>query len=116
MPSYRYEAKNASGKVHSGVLVAPTLAAASQQLRDKGEFILALAPGDEAGVKKGFSYGATDPFGWKATEKVTTIYDLHATVLYLLGLDHKELTYYHNGTRRRLTDVHGEVIREILAP
>ena len=46
---------------------------------------------------------------------VSTIYDFHATVLHLLGLDHERLTYYHNGSRRRLTDVHGHVIRPILA-
>ena len=68
-----------------------------------------------AGVKRGFSYGATDDFGYKATENVATIYDLHATVLHLLGLDHEWLTFYHNGTERRLTDVHGEVIKGVLA-
>ena len=68
-----------------------------------------------AGVKKAFSYGATDEFGYTAVEKASTIYDLHATVLHLLGLDHEKLTYYHNGIHRRLTDVHGSVIRDILA-
>ena len=69
-----------------------------------------------AGVKGGFSYGATDEFGYKATpETVCTIYDFHATILHLLGLDHKRLTYYNNGTQRRLTDVHGEVLTPILA-
>jgi hypothetical protein len=68
-----------------------------------------------AGVKKGFSYGATDEFGYKAVQNVATIYDLHATILHLLGLDHERLTYYHNGVERRLTDVHGEVLTEILA-
>jgi hypothetical protein len=68
-----------------------------------------------AGVKPGVSYGATDDFGRRAVDKVSTIYDLHATVLHLLGLDHEKLTYYHNGIRRRLTDVHGHVIQEVLA-
>jgi hypothetical protein len=68
-----------------------------------------------AGVKRGFSYGATDEFGYQAVENVSTIYDLHATVLHLLGLDHERLTFYHNGAERRLTDVHGEVINPILA-
>ncbi len=45
---------------------------------------------------------------------MTTIYDLHATILHLLGLDHERLSYYHNGIERRLTDVHGEVITDIL--
>jgi hypothetical protein len=68
-----------------------------------------------AGVKCGFSYGATDDFGYKAVKDITTIYDLHATMLHLLGLDHERLSYYHNGAERRLTDVHGEVIEDILA-
>lgn len=68
-----------------------------------------------AGVKHAFSYGATDEFGYKATENVTTIYDLHATILHLLGLDHERLSFYHNGIERRLTDVHGEVIHDLLA-
>jgi hypothetical protein len=66
-----------------------------------------------AGVKAPFSYGTTDEFGYAATDKAVTIYDLHATVLHLLGLDHEKLTYYHNGIHRRLTDVHGTVIRAI---
>ena len=67
-----------------------------------------------AGVKRGFSHGATDEFGYTAAENPTTIYDLHATVLHLLGLDHERLSFYHNGVERRLTDVHGHVIRAIL--
>lgn len=67
-----------------------------------------------AGVKRAFSYGATDEFGYKAVENVATIYDLHATILHLLGLDHERLSFYHNGIERRLTDVHGQVINEIL--
>ena len=68
-----------------------------------------------AGVKRGFSYGATDEFGYRAVQDVTTIYDLHATVLHLLGLDHERLSFYHNGIERRLTDVHGQVIQSVLA-
>ena len=68
-----------------------------------------------AGVKRGFSYGATDEFGWKAQQDPCTIYDFHATVLHLLGLNHTKLTYYHNGTQRRLTDVHGHVLSALLA-
>ena len=68
-----------------------------------------------AGVKRGFSFGATDEFGYKAVENVATIYDLHATILHLLGLDHERLTFYHNGIERRLTDVHGEVLKEVIA-
>lgn len=68
-----------------------------------------------AGVKRGFSYGATDEFGYKAVDNIATIYDLHATILHLLGLDHERLTFYHNGTERRLTDVHGQVLHSLLA-
>ena len=68
-----------------------------------------------AGVKPGFSFGATDDFGYKAVEEVSTIYDLHATILHLLGIDHERLTFYHNGNERRLTDVHGDVIKGILS-
>jgi hypothetical protein len=68
-----------------------------------------------AGVKRAFSHGATDPFGYRAVEKVATIYDLHATILHLLGLGHERLSFYHNGTERRLTDVHGRVIEGVLA-
>ena len=68
-----------------------------------------------AGIRRGFSYGATDEFGHKAVENVATIYDLHATLLHLLGLDHERLSFYHNGIERRLTDVHGRVLHEILA-
>ena len=66
-----------------------------------------------AGVKAPYTYGATDEFSYRSVDKVSTVYDLHATVLHLLGLDHTKLTYYHNGFERRLTDVHGHVIREI---
>ncbi len=68
-----------------------------------------------AGVKHAFSHGSTDDFGYQAAESPATIYDLHATLLHLLGLDHERLSFYHNGIERRLTDVHGHVIREVLA-
>jgi hypothetical protein len=68
-----------------------------------------------AGVKRAFSYGATDEFGYQAVEKVATIYDLHATILHVLGLNHERLSFYHNGIERRLTDVHGHVIEDVLA-
>ena len=66
------------------------------------------------GIKGGTSYGSSDEFGFKAAENPTYSYDLHATALHLLGLDHERLSYYHNGIARRLTDVHGHVIREIV--
>jgi hypothetical protein len=67
-----------------------------------------------AGLKPGFAYGASDEVGYHAAENPVTIYDFHATVLHLLGLDHKRLTFYHNGIQRRLTDVHGEVVEAVL--
>ncbi len=68
-----------------------------------------------AGVKRGFSYGESDDFGFKAAVNPTEIYDFNATILHLLGLDHERLSYYHNGLERRLTNVHGHVIQDVLA-
>jgi membrane-anchored protein YejM (alkaline phosphatase superfamily) len=67
------------------------------------------------GIKGGTTYGATDDLGYHAVENVTTVYDLWATVLHVLGVDHEALTYRFGGRDFRLTDVHGNVIREILA-
>lgn len=67
------------------------------------------------GVKAGYSYGASDEAGYFASENPVTIYDLHATVLHLLGVDHEKLTFYHNGINRRLTDVHGKVVHDLIA-
>ena len=67
------------------------------------------------GVKPGFAYGATDEFGHKAVENKTHMHDLHATILHLLGMDHTRLTYRYSGRDFRLTDVHGEVVSEIIA-
>ena len=75
-------------------------------------FSLWLAGG---GVKGGTVYGATDDLGYYAVENVSTIYDLYATVLHLLGLNHEKLTYRYGGRDFRLTDVHGHVLHEILA-
>jgi arylsulfatase A-like enzyme len=68
-----------------------------------------------AGVKSPLTYGATDPFGHRAVEGVATVHDFHATILHLLGLDHRRLSFYHNGIERRLTNVHGHVIEDILS-
>lgn len=68
-----------------------------------------------AGVKKGFSYGESDEFGFKAAVDETTVYDFNATILHLMGLNHERLTYYHNGLERRLTNVHGHVVQDVLA-
>jgi hypothetical protein len=77
-----------------------------------GTFVTWLAGG---GVKGGATWGASDEFSYNAAEHATPVYDLHATVLHLLGVDHKRLTFRHNGIDRRLTDVHGEVIGAVLA-
>ena len=68
-----------------------------------------------AGVKAGVAYGQSDDWGYKTAENETYCYDLHATVLHLLGIDHERLTVRQNGIDRRLTDVHGRVINDILA-
>jgi len=68
-----------------------------------------------AGIKGGQSIGASDEFGYKAAEQIVSAHDLHATILYLLGIDHKRLTYYYNGRNMRLTDVAGELIPQIVA-
>ncbi|MBM3812585.1 MAG: DUF1501 domain-containing protein [Acidimicrobiia bacterium] len=67
------------------------------------------------GIRGGVTYGATDEWSYKAIDKPVYCYDVHATVLHLLGINHEKLTYRHNGIDRRLTDVHGHVIRELLA-
>ena len=67
------------------------------------------------GLKSGITYGTTDDVGWKAVENPVSWYDFHATVLHLLGIDHERLTFYHNGIERRLTNVHGHVIQDILS-
>jgi hypothetical protein len=67
------------------------------------------------GIKGGTTYGASDEFSWKAEDKPTYCYDVHATILHLLGIDHTRLAVRHNGIDRRLTDVHGSVIHELIA-
>jgi uncharacterized protein (DUF1501 family) len=75
-------------------------------------FSIWLAGGE---VRGGMVYGATDEYGFYAIENKAEIHDLHATMLHLLGIDHKRLTYRFGGRDMRLTDVHGEVVRGILA-
>ncbi len=75
-------------------------------------FTIWLAGG---GVKGGMSHGATDEYGYKVVENRVTIHDLHATMLHLLGLEHTRLTFRFGGRDMRLTDVHGEVVKQILA-
>ncbi|MFO1481777.1 MAG: DUF1501 domain-containing protein [Verrucomicrobiaceae bacterium] len=68
-----------------------------------------------AGIKGGVSHGISDDIGYQAAQDITTGYDLHATILHLLGIDHEKLTFRSNGVDRRLTDVHGHVVEGILA-
>jgi arylsulfatase A-like enzyme len=67
------------------------------------------------GVKGGITYGATDEYGYKAIDKKVEIHDLHATMLHLLGMDHTKMTFRFSSRDMRLTDVHGNIIRGILA-
>ena len=67
------------------------------------------------GVKGGIAYGDTDELGYNAVEDVVHVHDLHATMLHLLGIDHTRLTYKYRGRDFRLTDVHGHVVKNILA-
>ena len=67
-----------------------------------------------AGMKRGITYGASDDLGMNVAENGVHVHDFQATVMYLLGIDHERFTYKHQGRRFRLTDVHGEVVREIL--
>jgi uncharacterized protein (DUF1501 family) len=68
------------------------------------------------GIRGGISYGPSDPWGYKPLDRdrPTQVYDVHATILHLLGVDHQQLTVRHNGIDRRLTDVHGHVIEELI--
>jgi len=75
-------------------------------------FTMWLAGG---GFKQGFTYGATDDFGWKAIENPVHVHDIHATILYQLGIDHTKLTYHYSGRDFRLTDLAGNVIHELIA-
>jgi uncharacterized protein (DUF1501 family) len=77
-----------------------------------GAFTAWMAGG---GVQGGTAYGSTDDLGSKAAENPAYCYDLHATALHQLGIDHEKLSFYNNGINRRLTDVHGHVIKDILA-
>ena len=67
------------------------------------------------GVRGGYVHGATDEFGFKAVENRVHVHDLHATMLHLLGFDHERFTYRYAGRDFRLTDVHGRIVRELIA-
>jgi len=68
-----------------------------------------------AGLKHGIAYGSSDEIGWKAADDPVDVHDFHATILHLFGIDHERLTFYHNGIQRRLTNVHGNVLTDLLA-
>jgi len=91
---------------------APTSEGAKGRDHDHYGYTVWMAGG---GVKSGFSYGATDEFGCSAVENRVHVHDMHATILHLMGLDHKKLTYRYSGRDYRLTDVHGQVVHDIIA-
>ena len=95
-------------------LPAPGINAGNLNGRDHNHhgFSMWMAGG---GVRGGYVHGATDEFGFKAVEKPVHVHDLHATILALLGLDHERLTFRHAGRDFRLTDVHGNVVKELIA-
>jgi hypothetical protein len=91
---------------------APTSEGKKGRDHDHYGFTVFMAGG---GVKGGYSYGATDNFGLSAVDNRVHVHDLHATILHLMGLDHEKLTYRYSGRDYRLTDVHGSVIKDVLA-
>lgn len=91
---------------------APTSEGKKGRDHDHYGFTVWLAGG---GVKRGFSYGATDTFGCSAVENRVHVHDLHATILHLMGLDHEKLTYRYSGRDYRLTDVHGRIVHDVVA-
>ena len=91
---------------------APTSEGAKGRDHDHYGYTVWMAGG---GVKPGFSYGATDEFGLSAVVDRVHVHDLHATILHLMGLDHKKLTYRYSGRDYRLTDVHGNVLHDVIA-
>jgi len=90
----------------------PTSEGANGRDHNNHGFTVWMAGG---GVKGGMTYGATDEFGFAAVDKKVHVHDLHATILHLMGLDHEKLTYRYSGRDFRLTDVHGTVVKDILA-
>lgn len=90
----------------------PTAQGRDGRDHNPGGFSIWMAGG---GVRPGLAYGATDDYGFRAAENKVHLHDLHATLLHLLGLDHKRLTFRHAGRDYRLTDVHGEVVQALIA-
>ena len=102
------------GRTPTVELPAPGTNAGKLNGRDHNHhgFTMWMAGG---GVKGGYVHGATDEFGYKAVEKPVHVHDLHATILQLLGFDHTRLTFRHAGRDFRLTDVHGNIVKELIA-
>jgi uncharacterized protein (DUF1501 family) len=90
----------------------PTAQAADGRDHNPEAFTMWMAGG---GVKAGLSFGSTDDYGYYGVENRVHFHDLHATILHLLGLDHLKLTYRYAGRDFRLTDIHGNVVKQILA-
>jgi uncharacterized protein (DUF1501 family) len=90
----------------------PTTARTDGRDHNSYGFTMWLAGG---GVKGGLTYGETDEFGFRAIEKRVHVHDLHATMLHLMGIDHERLTFRYSGRDYRLTDVHGTVVRDLIA-
>ena len=86
-------------------------------VRSMGEttITMGLPCGWPEGVRGGMVHGATDPFGFQAVEDVVHVHDLHATILWLLGFDHEAFTFRYAGRDFRLTDVHGNIVRSLIA-
>ena len=97
--------------MHRTLLLATALTLLGSCHQDQDATLVAAA----ISLRHGRTFGATDEVSMKAVEHRVHWNDLHATVLSLLGIDHARLTFYHNGIRRRLTNVHGEVIEPILS-
>jgi hypothetical protein len=98
----------------------PPLVAGASGWVTPGRVAAPAHPGPEVltaggGVKGGHVHGATDEFGWHAVENKVHVHDRHATILHVMGIDHERLTYRDSGRDSRLTDVHGRVVKEILA-
>ena len=108
-------ADSADAIISASVTVAPsgTGEMVATQIVVTGSFITVWLSG--GGVKGGTVHGATDEFGFQAVENQVHVHDLHATLLHLLGFDHEKFVYRYAGRDFRLTDVHGRVVREILA-
>lgn len=113
-----YQDLQARGLLHDTLLVwstefgrTPFAQGSLGRDHNRGSFVTWLAG---AGIKAGVSHGCSDELGYQAVEGKTFCYDLHATILHLLGIDHTRLTFRTSGVDRRLTDVHGHVIQEIL--